>query len=370
VAFPACLRAFGLLMALAVTASTAPSLAQEPLQQENGFLRVHVEGREVRLETVIIRPENASGRLPLALITHGRSSSSISMGELRAERYATLARDLARRGWLAAVVMRRGAGQSDGPLPPGTSCASPDLEARLKGDADELEGALRVLQARPDVDPERVIALGESAGGGAAMALAQRKPAGLRGVVNVAGGLTIDNCVEKGRDALVAAVRSWQVAGPVPQLWVYARNDELFPPALVERMRSAALDAGGNIRFIDLPEIKPRGHLIFLNGQARHLWLREMDASLRAWALPTIPADRGRSFHTRLGLATRAAAFERYFSAPGDKAMALSRTSKEFRYWFGTGTLEAARTNALGDCAKVADDCVIAFENDRFLLSE
>ncbi len=367
------LRALGLLAALAVAVAPPPAVAQdapigEPLRQENGFLRIQAKGREVRLESLIVRPEGATGRLPLAIITHGRNSSSLSMGDLRAARYATLARDLARRGWLAAVVMRRGTGQSDGPLPSLASCPAPDVAGSFGDDADDIEGALRVLQARPDVDGQRVILLGESAGGATAMALMRRKPPGLRGVVNVAGGLNLEGCTERGQDALVAAMTAWQGPDAVPQLWIYARNDELFPPALVARMRKAALDAGADVRFIDLPELKPRGHMAFLHGQARHLWLREMDASLRAWGLPTIPRDRGRTFHAKLGLTTRLDVFERYFSGPGERAMALSRSKKEFRYWFGTTDLETAKANALRDCGALAPDCVIAFENDRFLL--
>jgi dienelactone hydrolase len=344
--------------------------AQEPLRQEDTFLRIKLGQRDVRLEALVVRPELAQGRLPLALITHGKSSSSISMGDLRASSYATVARDLARRGWLAVVVMRRGFGQSDGPFPASTSCANLDFTTRFAADADELEGALKALQRRDDVDPGRVIAIGESAGGAALLALAERKPAGLRGVVNVAGGLNIENCIDKGRDALVEMVKSWQKPGAPPQLWIYAKNDELFPPALVDRMRAAALDGGGNVRFVELPEIKPKGHLIFRHGQARFVWLREMDASLRAWNLPTWSPLRARQIYADLGLTTRAEAFERYFAAPGEKAMALSRSRKQFTYWFGSNSLDLAKENALRDCAKAAADCAIAFENDRSMLPD
>lgn len=355
-------------LCLILLGDLTPVWAQEPLREENGFLRTKIGGRDVRLETLIVRPEAAAGRLPLALITHGKAASTISMGDLRAISYASVARDLARRGWIAAVVMRRGFGQSDGPFPASSSCDDLDLGLRFGNDADELDGALKALQQRPDVDPARAIAIGESAGGAAVMALAYRKPEGLRGVVNVAGGLALEVCTEKGRDALVASVKGWQVAGAAPQLWIYARNDDLFPPGLVDRMRSAALDAGGDVRFVELPEIKPSGHLIFRNGPARYIWLREMDASLRAWGLPTWSPATARASYARLGLTTRADTFERYFSAPGEKAMAVSRSKKNFRYWFGANTLIDAREGALRQCAKGASDCVIAFENDRSVL--
>lgn len=367
----AALRFLGRLAGIALlTLGAGFAQAQEPLRQEDTFLRIKLGQRDVRLEALVIRPEAAQGRLPLALITHGKSSSSVSMGDLRASSYATVARDFARRGWLAAVVMRRGFGQSDGPYPSSTSCSNVNFAPVFGADADELEGALQVLQKREDVDPGRVIAVGESAGGAAVLALARRKPAGLRGVINVAGGLNIDNCVDKSREALVSEVKSLQQPGMAPQLWIYAKNDELFPPSLVDRMRSAALDAGGNVRFVELPEIKPRGHLIFRHGQARLAWLQEMDASLRAWQLPTWSPARARQHFSKLGLAARADTFERYFAAPGEKAMALSRARKHFRYTFGTGTLDSAKESALRECGKAAPDCVIAFENDQLVLRD
>lgn len=368
---PAVIRMLPRLVAFVLLAlSAGTTQAQEPLQQEETFLRIKIDQRDVRLEALIVRPEAAQGRLPLALITHGKSSGSISMGDLRASSYATVARDLARRGWLAAVVMRRGFGQSDGPYPSSASCANLDLAPVSGSDANELEAALQALQKRDDVDATRAIAIGESAGGAAVLALARKKPPGLRGVINVAGGINIDNCVDKSRDALVSVVKSLQQPGAAPQLWIYAKNDELFPPSLVDRMRNAALDAGGNVRFVELPEIKPRGHLIFRHGRARLIWLHEMDASLRAWQLPTWSPARAKQHFAKFGLTSRADTFERYFGAPGEKAMALSRAHKHFRYTFGNATLDVAKESALRECGKAAQDCVVAFENDRFMLPE
>jgi len=362
--FKAVLHALAVFAGLGLAATAAP--AQEPLREETGFLRVQIDGRTARLETLIVRPDDARGRLPLALITHGKAPSHAKMSDLRAINYAGIARDLARRGWIAAVVVRRGFGQSDSPFSTdGAGCDRPDMVKRFENDANELQAALKALAERPDVDPDRIIALGESAGGAAVMALAQRRPPGLKAIINAAGGLDLGECVEKGRDALVATVRHWPWKDTLPQLWVYAGNDELFPPSVVDRMRAAALDRGGDVRFITLPEVKPRGHAVMHNNRARFVWLPEMDASLRAWKLPTLSVGRPQSEFERLGLAGRASVFEGYFSAPGEKAMAVSRTGKTFSYRYGEKDLETARQNALSECDKKAKNCGVAFENDR-----
>lgn len=351
------------LMLLAFSGLAAAPAAAQAVIEDGSFLRVRIGGRDTRLEMLVVKPEGAAARLPLALITHGKSPSGLRMSDLKATNYAGIARDLARRGWLAAVVVRRGFGQSDGPFRgEGVSCATPDLAPRIAQDTEEMEAIFTALTQRPDVDPERVIGLGESAGGMAMMALARKRPPGLRGVINVAGGIVLDECADKSRDALVAAVSGWRGPGYAPQLWIYAKNDELFPPATVDRMRSAALDGGGDIRFVELNDIQPPGHLIF--NRARMRWLPELDASLRNWKLPTWSPDLAKAEFARLGLTARAPVFERYFSMPGEKALAYSSSKKQFRYWFGASTLQQARDNALKDCAKDAGDCRIELENN------
>src|SRR4030088_243240 len=103
------------------------------------------------------------------------------------------ARDFAARGWLAVVVLRRGYGQADGL--PGVSrgaaymaCENADLARGFEIEADDLDGALKVVAARADADGSRAIAIGQSLGGGVVLAFAARRPPGLLGVVNAARG--------------------------------------------------------------------------------------------------------------------------------------------------------------------------------------
>ena len=62
----------------------------------------------------MVRPAKAAGRLPIALITHGKNPGAAENQALRADLMRPQARDFAARGWLAVVVIRRGYGQSDG----------------------------------------------------------------------------------------------------------------------------------------------------------------------------------------------------------------------------------------------------------------
>src|ERR1043166_8258925 len=151
------------------------------------------------------RGASATGRLPVALITHGKPATTGRVLDVHATSLTGQARDLARRGWLAAVVVRRGYGQSDGPLRVAVSCRSPSFADRFAAEAEDLQGALEFIARRADADATRVIAIGASAGGAAVTALSALNPPNLLGVVNVSGGLRMEACPAD--DALVAAFK-------------------------------------------------------------------------------------------------------------------------------------------------------------------
>ena len=108
--------------------------------------------------------------------------------------------------------------------------------------------------------------------------------------MNVSGGLRFQSCPKE--DLLVAAFRQFGAQSRVPSLWVYAKNDSYFPPELVDRMQSAFLDGGGDVKLVMLdPDERFDGHFIFGLTEARAKWLPQMDAFLRFHKLPTWTRD-------------------------------------------------------------------------------
>lgn len=358
------LRRFVLLLALLCCGGTA--FAQGDLVEEPGFLRVTVGGRVARLESLTVKRADASGKLPIALITHGKPTTQGRMLDEHASDYARQARDLARRGWLAVVVMRRGFGASDGPLPVNLSCASTLLTERFAADADDLEAALEAIAKRPDADPSRMIAIGVSAGGAAVTALSARNPKGLAGVINVSGGLRFVACPKE--DALVAAFKAYGEKSRVPSLWIYARNDSFFGPALVERMQAAFLDGGGDVKLVMLEaDERADGHFIFGLSAGRFKWLPQMDAFLRFHKLPTWTRENVNALMKNLGAKEPSRGFlENYVSAPSERALARQKTGTYMGETHGARTLEDARKAALEICEKRSQPCEIVMENDRW----
>ena len=367
---PAFARALVVLVSLFATFTAAR--AQAPADEftiEHTFFRTTVDNRSVRLEGLVVKLAVAQGRLPIALITHGKASNLGDMLESRAAHYTGVARDLARRGWLAVVVMRRGFGQSDGPMAAPVSCATTTFANRLGADADDLQATLDVVSQRPDADPERAIAIGVSAGGAAVTAFAARNPKNLRGVISISGGLRMPDCPKE--DVLVNAYKTFGVTSRVPNLWIYARNDSLFGPALVERMQSGFLDGGGDVKLVMFEKFGTDGHALFAAPPGRLQWLMEMDAFLRFHNLPATKRERIAELMKQLKMQEKSRGFlERYLAAPTYKAIAQTPDGKSYSTQYGANTIEAARKAVLNGCRerhKPIEPCRIVIENETWI---
>jgi dienelactone hydrolase len=362
----------GVILSGCLLTFAASAQAQAPADEfvsEKTFFRTNINGKTVRLEGFVVKRADLAGPLPIALITHGKSANLADMLALRGSDYGPHARDLARRGYLSVVVMRRGFGQSDGPMPVNMTCDTKSFSDFFGADADDLQGALEIASKRPDADPARAIAIGVSAGGAAVMALAARNPKNLRGVINVSGGLQTPDCPKE--DVLVNAFKDYGTATRVPSIWIYAKNDSLFGPALVERMQTAYLDGGGDVKLVMFDKHGDDGHQIFAEAGGRVKWLMEMDAFLAFHDLPATKRDRVDDLLKRLKLSDRSRSFvDQYLAAPTFKVMVQTPDGQNYMTQFGASTLEIARNAALDNCKtrhKTAEPCQLIMENDTWV---
>lgn len=284
-------RSFGAAAALvcaaagfAAPAIAASQLAHEPLR----LAAVLDDGRAIELEAYLVKPA-LPARLPLAVLTHGSPRDAAGRARMAATQMAFQAEELARRGYLAVVVMRRGYGTSSSGWSEGYGrCDSPEYERAARESARDLRAALHVLATRPDVDRSRMIVIGQSAGGIAAVALAAQPPEGLKAIVNFAGGRGSrgpnDVCSE---DRLVDAYGALGKTARIPSLWIYTENDLYFRPALAQRMFDAYRTQGGSGELRLLPAFGTDGHALFHRLQGVAHWQPLLDAFLAKNALPT-----------------------------------------------------------------------------------
>jgi dienelactone hydrolase len=379
------IRFFMMLVALAcIDASSAWS---DELTETSASFPVTIGGNVVHLDGLVIRKSDAQGRLPIALFTNGGETTATAGTAVTTATYAHYARDLARRGWLAVVVIKRGFGKSEGPKPTPIACQAASLNAWATAAADDLQGTIDTIAQRPDADASKVVVIGSEIAGVAAVALSARNPRGLAGVIAVSGGLLSEsNCPMK--DILVDAYKDFGTRSRVPNLWIYSKSDKIFDPDFAERMHSAFLDGGGDVKFIMFYRDGDVGTSIF--GQATRSWYTQMDGFLRARGLPTWSNADVKQIASKLRIADslevpslEANLIANYFPAPGEKVIVFSPSAQmawvrpknsvveiprlPIWIWTNDASLDAAQKGDLAGCQKIQPDCTIIMENFRWV---
>lgn len=354
------------LMLLLLCVMFSPAFAQNYLRES---LRIPSSAAgPPGLEALLVRPAD-DRRYPLALMTHGSPRNAEARRKMAPGRYQAQAIEFARRGFAVLIVMRRAYGLSSGDYAEGApQCGRRDYLKAAHESARDLRAAIEAMQARSDITTQGMIAIGQSAGGLASIALAADPPQGLVAVINFAGGRGSrgDNNV-CGEDALVAAFGELGRTARVPMLWVYAENDLYFRPELAQRFHGAFLAAGGRARFVAAPAYGRDGHLLF-SARGAQVWVPMIEAFLReenlglrtplpppsADALPP-PAqfgERGR------------AAFREYVLAGEHKAFALSKLGR-YAWRAGARSEKEARVAAIEACERTGDTCTIYAVDDQ-----
>ncbi len=262
-----------------------------------GRITVRIARREYDLETLTVTPPGP-GPFPLVVISHGvpadRNAAARERKNLRL--YLPLGQDFARRGYKAVVFARRGFASSSGSYQEGYQCSdrtglSLALSARSGG--RDFAAVIKAFAKHPNVNSATVVAVGQSGGGLAALALASSPPPGLVGIISFAGGrggMKKDgrrirgNCNEEG---FVNAFGQLGESATVPALWLYSTTDRLFWPELVDRALNAYTITGAPVSLVRVGALRfaEDGHLLY-RGREAAIWRPLIDRFLDAIGAP------------------------------------------------------------------------------------
>jgi len=361
---PFCAMACALVLALGQWPAAA---AAADFIREN--LRVAMPAAGPRgLEALLVRADEP-GRHPLVLINHGSPRDGAQRTEMTPLALLPPAMEFVRRGWTAAIVMRRGFGDSGGGFAEDKGpCRDPDYLRAAAASAADLKAAIGFLARRPDIDATRIISVGVSAGGFATVALTADPPPGLVAGVSFAGGRGSDSPDTVCRDdKLVEAFGALGKRSRLPMLWVYAQNDHFFGPALAQKLREAFTGAGGKVAFVAAPPFGTDGHGLFSTAGIPQWaplvddFLKSQNLVLRPSPLPP-PAPPDIPPPPRLSANGRKAFADFLVGAP-HKAFAMSSTGA-FGWRTGRRTVEAAKADALAACPPPATDCRVIAVDD------
>jgi dienelactone hydrolase len=362
-------KARGAWLVLAAALLSSSASGQTAFTKEE--LRIPAPGAgQQGLQVLLVKPDLPE-RLPLAIISHGSPGNPEARRASTPHFYLPAAIEFARRGWAAAIVMRRGFGNSGGNYAesPG-SCTQVDHTRTSASAGNDIRASIAYLQKRPDIDSTRLIAVGQSTGGLVTIALTANPPKGLLAAINFAGGqrpLRVPEEPCKGTEhRLVDAFRTFGKKSRTPTLWIYSDNDTVFPPQLVVQLKDAFSAGGGQVEFIKFPPFRDNGHSLFAYGilqwtphvdefmKRNGLVLREEPLPLpQPIAMPPRLSERGRKM------------FDEFLVAPLNRALAISPTRGAIGVQSGTSSLDHAKKSALELCAKHASDCRIVVVNDE-----
>jgi dienelactone hydrolase len=147
------------------------------LETEYGEL---LPGDGARLRTIVTKPRQSTGRLPAVLFVQWLSCDTIELAPDAKDGWSVMLRRLiSESGMLWQRTEKSGVGESKG-----TPCVRLDYETELA----HHRAALRQLQARSDVDPQRIVVFGASMGSNYAPLVAADQD--VAGLVVWGGGAT------------------------------------------------------------------------------------------------------------------------------------------------------------------------------------
>jgi dienelactone hydrolase len=225
--------------------------------------------RELRLETFLYRPPTPS-RVPVLIFNHGSTGGGrVPPTATIYYRYPEVARFFVDRGFAVVIPMRRGRGASGGEYLERYECDRAILSAGIDRGIDDVQAAISFVSSQPWADMDRWILGGMSRGGLLSVVYSSRRAMTAKGVINFAGGWTIERCDNATRvntEAFAGAGR----AGSVPMLWLYSENDRNYGPAAVRAYHRAFTDAGGTADLQLFPPIGHDGHILL--PPAVHVW--------------------------------------------------------------------------------------------------
>jgi dienelactone hydrolase len=224
------------------------------------------------------RPPREGARR-LVVINHGKSPVAAETAALVPASCETEAvRWFLDRGFAVILPLRRGYGASVGPMAERYPACAPsrDYTAGALETARDIRAAIAYATTLPGIAPDRVVVVGQSAGGLGTVALSSLNEPRIAALVNMAGGdgghfnrVALAVCE---KPALLRAMARFGSTARVPMLWVYAANDSYFDPDLARAMHRAYVAAGGQARLEAVPAWGTDGHLMFAGRGGSSVW--------------------------------------------------------------------------------------------------
>ena len=228
---------------------------------------VHYAFGSLQLEMTLLLPEGP-GPFPIAIFNHGdiERGSDYFRYNMRI-REMIVAREFLQMGIAVAMPCRPGVGMSEGVYPaPGVQVNDADPTYRARVHTRAIMPAIEYLRHEKELNPEKMIVLGQSAGAYATMYIASQNPPGVIGAINFAGGRSNNydgEPVKFRNDITIEGNAEFGKTTRIPVLMIYAENDSRGTPNTIRLSYEAFVHSGGTATLLLVPPIQGDGHYLF-----------------------------------------------------------------------------------------------------------
>ncbi|CAB3743358.1 alpha/beta hydrolase family protein [Paraburkholderia rhynchosiae] len=237
---------------------------------------------------------DGAGPFPLIVLSHGNPPNAHDRIKVGRYRKITQIREFVRMGFAVIVPIRRGYGATGGRFAENTgSCRAPDFEAAGAEAAKDLLATVAFADTLPQIGRDRVILVGQSAGGFASLAAASYAPKGVIAVVNFSGGRGGRPATNPGDpcapERMADAIGHFAATTHIPVFWHYVQNDLYFSPDVVRTWFSAFQAAGGHGQLVIEQPFGRDGHGMFAVDSAIPIWEPGFERFVSSVLLSTAP---------------------------------------------------------------------------------
>jgi dienelactone hydrolase len=328
--------------------------------------------QETRPMPITIYRPPGDGPFPMVVFNHGRAPQErrAAQGRFRPEHAA---RYLVAKGFVVLVPMRVGYWETFGDFDPEYSgpCNRMTIEPMSTAASDQVLAAVEFARTLGYVDASRWLVVGQSVGGLTAVTTVGRKPTGLLGGINFAGGAGGNPDKNPGRPCSPGAISAYWGGlarnAAVPMLWLYWKNDKYWGEEIPREWHKAWVNGGGRAEFKSFPPAGDDGHpglLVDMNS-----WLPAVDEFLNQLGFTQaaiVPrpaasgfAELGDIGKVPVGESGKTNGYPKFLASKSPRAFAVGE-----RGGWGYATGDYAMGKAIGFCQRSGQSCRLYAVND------
>ena len=248
----------------AAHAKLVEEVIKVPVKVANGY------GKQIAQDIVVtvFHDDTVATLKPILIVNHGRAVKPEQRAAMGRVKYTVISRWFTRMGFMVALPMRVGYGESAGEDVEDTGdCGRKNYPPGYDAAAVQTLAVLDALWQRPDAAKGRAVVTGQSFGGSTAVTVAAKNPTGVQATINFAGGGGGDPQTHPqspcGSANLEKMFATYGKTARVPTLWIYTENDQWMGPKYPREWFDAFKQAGGNGEFVLYPPHGKDGHGLF-----------------------------------------------------------------------------------------------------------